>query len=225
MNNFNSGKELVIKEIDNIIEYKDRTSNNIQQPLSIKEQRVNNRLELYKTLLSKDEFKRPETKETILDEDDYLNSLEVIIQRDFFPHLYEKRMKDEVSKSFKQLINSDYTNPLESERYDNLDKLNREYLAQRDGKSKKINTDNFDIDSYCMNYTSDEIESLKDILYKDKKAQLKKNFWMYEQENKANSKLLALKEYSEEYLKLPDKVILYLIIGSYKVPKTKCFMC
>jgi hypothetical protein len=195
-------KEIVIKDTDSLIEYRE-IENKIQPKPFTKEERLERRLALYAELIKSDDFKTPETKEIVLDEDDYLNQLERIIQRDYFPQLYAKR--DDVSEFFKQ-INTGFENPLESVRYDNMEKLNLEYLANRESKSKSVNIDHLDINSYCLNYTSDEIESLKDILFKDKKARLKKNFWMYEQEHKANKKLLALKEYTNEYLKLPDKV-------------------
>lgn len=54
-----------------------------------------------------------------------------------------------------------------------------------------------------MKYTSDELESLKDIFRKDKLKNLKKNFWMYEQEYKANNKLMEIKANREEYMALP----------------------
>ena len=48
----------------------------------------NNKISLYQKLLQRNEFKRPETKEIVLNEDDYLNYLEEIIQKDYFPDLY-----------------------------------------------------------------------------------------------------------------------------------------
>jgi hypothetical protein len=196
-------KELVIKETDSVLEYRDS-----DRPVQVakrnrKEERLHGRLALYGDLIKSDQFKRPETKEVVLDEDDYLTNLERIIQRDYFPQLYAKR--EEVSSDFKQLNGIEYENPLESVRYDNMAKVNLDYLASREKGDNKVDINDLNVNSYCLNYISDEIESLKDVLFKDRKARLKKNFWMYEQQHKANKKHLALKEYTECYLKLPDK--------------------
>jgi hypothetical protein len=82
-------KELVIKEEDKIIEYQKDETKRDDKKKSTKEERLN----LYKSLLKREEFKRPETKETILDEDQYLTYLEEIIQRDYFPQLYQQQSK------------------------------------------------------------------------------------------------------------------------------------
>jgi hypothetical protein len=101
--------------------------------------------------------------------------------------------------------------------YGNLEKINREYMEDikldKNRENKKINVDNIGVDNYTIKFSSDELESLKDIIHKDKQKKLKKFFWMYKQENDANEKLNALKEYSDQYLALPGHVseILYNI--------------
>ncbi len=88
---------------------------------------------------------------------------------------------------------------------DSLEKINSEYL-KLSGQNKKqtVNLDGVDVDSFISKYSSDELESLKDIIHKDKQMRINKYFWMYETEYKANEKLKALKSYSEEFLKLPQ---------------------
>lgn len=55
-----------------------------------------NRLALYKKVLERDEFKRPDNKNIVLDEDDYLDYLEKIIQKDYFPDLYKANFQNEM---------------------------------------------------------------------------------------------------------------------------------
>jgi hypothetical protein len=55
-----------------------------------------NRVSLYNALLKREEFKRPETKEIVLDEDEYLGYLEKIIQKDYFPCLYKLNNEEKV---------------------------------------------------------------------------------------------------------------------------------
>ena len=92
----NNIRDLVIRDDDKIIEYKTpiqkKTNKDINRSLTT--------LELYNKLLESDEFKKPETKEKIIDEDDYINYLEEIISRDYFPDLYKlNQMKKEVNKN------------------------------------------------------------------------------------------------------------------------------
>jgi hypothetical protein len=88
-----------------------------------------------------------------------------------------------------------------------MEKINEEYTSERN-KSVNIdvkpNLDKINLDRFVMKYASDELESLKDIIFKDNEKRLQKYFWMYEQENKANEKLAQIKEYSEQYLALPN---------------------
>ena len=46
-------------------------------------------LEIYNKILELPEFSNPETCEKILDEDEYIDHLEVIITRDYFPDLHK----------------------------------------------------------------------------------------------------------------------------------------
>jgi hypothetical protein len=185
--NINS-QELVIKETDSIIGYKQTTETKKPEFKNPKERKLNNRLTLYRNLIHSQEFQKPESTSIVLDEDDYLNNLENIIKRDYFPDLYEK---------------DNYEN---RNKYDKFDKINEEYFKNKREQKKDVEIKKLNIDSYCMNYTSDELESLKDIIYDDKRKRLKKIFWMYEQEHNANEKLLALKEYCDEYLKISDVI-------------------
>lgn len=47
------------------------------------------RLSLIQKFQEREEFKKPKTKEIILDEDDYLNCLETLIQKNYYPDLYQ----------------------------------------------------------------------------------------------------------------------------------------
>ncbi len=86
----NNGKKLVIKEEDNIIEYNEK-KNETQEKMNFKEKKLHNRLTLYQKLLSSEEFKKPITSSKVLDEDEYLQNLEKIIQRDYFPSLFQNQ--------------------------------------------------------------------------------------------------------------------------------------
>jgi len=57
-----------------------------------------------------------------------------------------------------------------------------------------------------LNVNSEELESLKDIIFQDKKERLKKLIWMYSQEKNENEKILAIQNYVDKYLKLPIDV-------------------
>jgi hypothetical protein len=67
-------KELCLLNDDKIIEYKDKVQTDIS---------------LFEKLLKTNDFCRSQTKETVLDEDDYLAYLEEIITRDYFPEMYQ----------------------------------------------------------------------------------------------------------------------------------------
>jgi len=88
-------KELVIREEDKIIEYKDKelqVNDKKEQIIISRKGQTHHmsRLDIYNNTLNREEFRRPETKEIVLDEDEYLNYLEEIIQKEFFPDLYER---------------------------------------------------------------------------------------------------------------------------------------
>jgi hypothetical protein len=51
------------------------------------------KIQLKKKIEMRDEFRRPLTKEKVIDEDQYLSVLEAIIQRDYFPDLYKLNEK------------------------------------------------------------------------------------------------------------------------------------
>jgi hypothetical protein len=97
-------KELVIREEDKVIEYKDKelqVKDKKDQLILSRKGQINpmSRLDIYHNTLNREEFRRPETKEIVLDEDEYLNYLEEIIQKDFFPDLYEMN-KEKVKLNF-----------------------------------------------------------------------------------------------------------------------------
>jgi hypothetical protein len=103
----------------------------------------------------------------------------------------------------------------------NLDNINKEYINEFDKdlekdkdtlKKKGIDIENLNVDSFCMNFSSDELESLKDVFYRDRQNKLKKNFWMYESEHNANQKLKQIKDYSDKYLAIEGDVILNILI-------------
>lgn len=86
--------DLVIRDDDKIIEYKAPISNKVEK----KEEKNLSNLELYNKILNSDEFKRPLTKEKVLEEDDYIKYLEEIISRDYFPEVYKlSQLKKEVN--------------------------------------------------------------------------------------------------------------------------------
>ena len=75
-NNYQS-KELVLLNDEKILVYKEKAKTEIT---------------LFEKLLKSNEFCRTESKETILDEDDYLSYMEEIITRDYFPDLFEMKI-------------------------------------------------------------------------------------------------------------------------------------
>ena len=80
----NSSNQVSVKELDKMTDYKD-----LSMSTNIKKSSGSNKINLYQKLLERPEFRRPITKEIVLDEDEYLNCLERIIQREYFPGLYK----------------------------------------------------------------------------------------------------------------------------------------
>lgn len=94
----NNIRDLVLTDNDKIIEYKA-----LEKAQKIETIKNLSTLELYNKILESDEFKKQETKEKILDEDEYINYLEEIINRDYFPDLHKiNQLKKEV-KLFYQI--------------------------------------------------------------------------------------------------------------------------
>lgn len=91
---------------------------------------------------------------------------------------------------------------------ENLHKINEEYEKNLNNKNSEeyVDLKKYNIESFLLNHSTDELESLKDIIYEDKKKKLKTLFWMYEQEYKQNQRLKELQEYNEEFMKLPLNV-------------------
>lgn len=94
----NNIRDLVIRDDDKIIEYRAPS----KEKETKKDLKNLTNLELYNKFLESDEFKLPESKEKVLQEDDYINYLEEIICRDYFPDLYRsKQFEKEVNKFHK----------------------------------------------------------------------------------------------------------------------------
>ena len=95
----------------------------------------------------------------------------------------------------------------------NLNQINEIYTKefQKSKNIKLANIDQVNLDSFCLNVSSDELEILKDIIFHDKKERLKKLIYMYAQEKSENDKMLAIQSYVDKYLKLPLDVILFII--------------
>ncbi len=87
----NTSKVLVLND-DKIIEYKDATEVNAKSTaidlFKPKDKIAETKISLYKKFLERDEFKRAETKEIVLNEDEYLDCLEELIQKEYYPDLY-----------------------------------------------------------------------------------------------------------------------------------------
>ena len=95
-------------------------------------------VDIYNYYLENDEyFNKEESKEKVLEEDKYLEYLERIINRDYYPE----------------------------------NKYNKEEIP-----------DTVNIENYILNFTSDELESLKNVMHNNSKKTLKKFFWMYKKE-------------------------------------------
>ena len=91
---YNNTRDLAIRDDDKIIEYKTPIVNKAEK----KEEKNLTNLELYNKILQSDEFKRPITKEKVLEEDDYIKYLEEIISRDYFPDVYKmNQLRKEVN--------------------------------------------------------------------------------------------------------------------------------
>ena len=62
------------------------------------------KIALYQKLLEREEFKRPETKGKILQDEDYLCKLEELIRRDYYPSLIIKennKVNNKINKRIK----------------------------------------------------------------------------------------------------------------------------
>lgn len=116
--------------------------------------KICNDVEIYNYLLKNDEeYKQFESKEIMLNEDLYLQYLEKIINRDYYPFHKSKKASNDIPE-------------------------------------------NVNIDNYVVNFTSDELESLKKTIHDNKAKQLKKILWMYKKEylpnkTQSNDKCLA----------------------------------
>jgi hypothetical protein len=89
-NKKNITKSLVLKPCGEIVYEKNNNinkNNNISQIVKSKSKLSS--LEIYNKILELPEFKKPESIELILNEDEYLNNLEEIITRDYFPDLHK----------------------------------------------------------------------------------------------------------------------------------------
>lgn len=105
---------------------------------------INNEVDIYNYLLENDEeYKQAESNEIMLNEDLYLQYLEKIINRDYYPFHKSKKLSNAIPN-------------------------------------------NVNIDNYVINFTSDELESLKKIIHDNKAKQLKKMLWMYKKEYLSN---------------------------------------
>lgn len=136
-------------------------------------------VDIFKYYLENDEyFKKEEKKEKVLEEDKYLEYLERIINRDYYPE----------------------------------NKYNKEEIPD------KVN-----IENYILNFTSDELESLKKVMHNNSKKTLKKFFWMYKKEfllNKQsdnNSMIKFAKYVARNNLFFPPKPITNRLIGKKRI--------
>ena len=183
-------KELALLE-DNKLEY-----------TNTKKSTTNNELTLYDQLLKTSEFGREPTKGIVIDEDTYLSHLEKIIVRDYYPFLNKDKNNEDKTKI--NDLNQSIMSPLAGLKNINQeyeDTLGKEAKAQN---SKEYNLNNIDLDTYLANFNSDELESFKDVMFKDKKKRLRQLMWIYEQSNYHNNKMFALQEYTDEFMKLPS---------------------
>jgi hypothetical protein len=95
-------KNSLVLKATGLLEYEKVNLNQMKENKNIKNNKEKlTSIELYNKILDLPEFKKPETKEKILDEDDYINSLEEIITRDYFPDLYKS---NQIKKQVKFLI-------------------------------------------------------------------------------------------------------------------------
>lgn len=230
----NTSKEIVLREDDRIIEYKEKNSEKSLTEYSksnhVKNKKLN-KLSLYQKTMQREEFKRPEPKDIVINEDEYLKCLEEIIQREYYPELYKINREKVIFNFYKQhvlnkleqtgSVTESRENMNNSVRVNNMERINEEYLAEMQAEKilNNANSDNrsisysnsnvlnnlnkLNVDTFCMKYASDELESLREIMHKDQKKKLNKYFWMYEQEHQANEKLQAIKNYTDKYLALP----------------------
>ena len=91
----NASKELIIKDDDRILEYQEKletsklASLQVYQEGKVRKKKVQEtKVSLYKKFLQREEYRKPEAKETVLDEEEYLQCLEEIIQKNYYPELY-----------------------------------------------------------------------------------------------------------------------------------------
>lgn len=96
-NNINTTTTLVLKSTG-LMEYE---TTNIPSSKKTKENTNLSTLEIYNKILELPEFIKPEKTEKIIDEDEYINHLEEIITRDYFPDLYKY---NQIKKQVKFLL-------------------------------------------------------------------------------------------------------------------------
>ena len=109
---------------------------------------------------------------TILEEEEYVNALEIIIERDFFPE--SSKLRDEIDNP------SDTPNTIVSELI----------------KNKAVTLDRF-----VGNYTSEDNNSFEELYQRDLLEKRKKLHWAYEPDDKAQKavRLLILYIYIFSY--------------------------
>ncbi|KAG0374513.1 hypothetical protein BGX24_010320 [Mortierella sp. AD032] len=140
--------------------------------------------------------------QTILEEDEYIEALSKIIERDFFPdlarlkrqHAYldaiEQNDTERIKAAARELAGND--TPLDKRRLKTPETPSQHGLKSRDGKETAqedaVDT-SLSLDQFQMRYTSEDNASFNEIIEKINTQKREKYKWLYDQEKK-NMRLL-----------------------------------
>lgn len=152
-------------------------------------------------------------KKKVLEEDDYVNGMATIIERDFFPdseklksHLdlldSAERRNIAMNKIWNQIIqeqNNFGATPLRNEEfYDDK-------VSAVDDNNEKLDLSYVTLDQFTRRYTSEDNESFEEIQKKDMEERKRKFHWMYEPIGGREAGKLMLYHIGEKLLTLEDR--------------------
>ncbi len=146
--------------------------------------------------------KLQQQKATVLEEDEYVQHLEEIIKRDFFPDLarleaYKEYLarKEAGEKDLRIptiLIKQTPVDSFKRSRDPTLAQNRPEGPTDSPQSRPKVDVSSMGLDEYLQRYTSEDNKSFADLFARQKDAERRKHAWMHRQAELANTELKAL---------------------------------
>ena len=164
---------------------------------------------------------RPKKKQKILDEDSYLETLDSIIQRDFFPDLEKLRTQQQIleagddvdklreieitlrrrSSSVRKTASELRPTGFETPRVDGKEGETGKQEKEEEGAKDPLN--DLSLDQFLASHTSEDNASFSDIVDKMNERKREKYKWLYDREEKAQASQQLLLEGGSSALALP----------------------